>query len=93
MASKVTPALFVQLYMESHKQGHTLRQFADRIQMPYRRMSARLYQYRKRGVKLPSLRPACHAGGRGRIDVRALNELVESSSGDGAPSRRQLQRA
>lgn len=89
-AQKVTPALFVQLYMESHEKGHTLRQFADRINMPYRRMSGRLYQYRKRGVKLPPLRPAARSG-REAIDVRALNELVEASSG--ARARRQLQRA
>ena len=54
--SKVSSALFVQLWMESHAAGHTVRQFADRVGMSYRSAAARSAFYRKRGVALPKLR-------------------------------------
>lgn len=70
----VTPALFVQLYMESHAQGHTLKQLSERLGWDYRTTYARAYFYAKRGVKLPKLSGLRQSGSP--IDVSALNEIV-----------------
>jgi hypothetical protein len=70
----VTPALFVQLYMESHAQGHTMKQLAERLGWQYRVVYARAYLYTKRGVKLPKLAGIRRSGSP--IDVSALNAIV-----------------
>ena len=80
---KLTPALFVQLYMESLAAGHTMRQFADRIGMPTRLAYTRACYYRKRGVRLPKLASGQHARGRrDRLDVAALNAIVADGACD-----------
>lgn len=81
----VTPALFVQLYMESHAQGHTLKQLSERLGWDYRTTYARAYFYAKRGVKLPKLSGLRQSGSP--IDVSALNAIVgeyKGRSGEGA---------
>lgn len=77
---KLTPALFVQLYMESHAAGHTMREFADRIGMKYQHAYARARHYRKRGVRLPALTAGRREmATRESLDIESLNAIV----GDG----------
>jgi hypothetical protein len=74
---RITPALFVQLWMESHAAGHTMRQFADRIGMKTSQTYARAFHYRKRGVQLPALaRSEYRTKGKSKLDVVALNAIV-----------------
>lgn len=88
---KLTPALFVQLYMESHAAGHTMRQFADRIGMLPRRAYARVRHYRRRGVQLPALAPGRKLMGRAdRLDVAALNAIVADGACDALARDSQL---
>lgn len=73
----ITPEVFTQLYMESWKAGHTVRQFASRIGMTPVAAHARLRHYRKRGVAFPDLVP----GMRGRpvtkpVPVKEMNSLI-----------------
>ena len=77
---KLTPSLFVQLYMESLAAGHTMRQFANRIGMTTGAAYNRVRHYRKRGVKLPALaegRP--FSGTKAALDTVALNAIVTDS--------------
>ena len=77
---KLTPSLFVQLYMESLAAGHTVRQFADRIGMTTGAAYNRVRHYRKRGVKLPDLAPGRpFAGRKSALDTAALNAIVADS--------------
>jgi hypothetical protein len=77
MTKILTPALFVQLYMESHAAGHTMRRFADRIGLTYRQAAARTRFYRKRGVQLPPFVRATQRSQRSdTLDVAALNAIV-----------------
>lgn len=89
-SQKISPALFVQLYMESHKAGHTTAEFAERIGMPYRAAYTRARYYKRKGVRLPALRRSeKFAPGRRQLDVDGLNSLLAS----GARSNGRLQRA
>jgi hypothetical protein len=89
---KLTPDLFVRLYMESHAAGHTMRQFADRIGLSYNHAYARAHHYRKAGVQLPAL-----ANGRATpapkpsLDVASLNAIVADPAA--APVARTAQAA
>lgn len=77
---KVSPALFVSLYMESHAAGHTMVQFAARIGVAYLTARSRVAYYKRRGVRLPALRDG--RGGRRcpGLAVGELNAIVESAS-------------
>lgn len=79
-AQKITPALFVQLYMESHAQGHTVTQFAERLGMKRDVAYSRARRYIKAGVRLPSLRMPPPQG-RVPLDVRGLNQVVAAARG------------
>lgn len=75
---KITPALFVQLYMESHAQGHTIAQFAERLGIPYNLAYTRARRYTRAGVRLPKLRQGKQTG-RLALDVRGLNQVVAAA--------------
>jgi hypothetical protein len=74
--SGMTPELFTQLYMESWKAGHTVRQFAERIKTTVPRVWSRVQYYRKKGAVLPDLRrPAGNQGSRA-LHVDKLNAII-----------------
>lgn len=76
-AKTITARLFVQMCMESHAAGHTLREFADRIGMPYRQAYSRYFYYRRRGVDLPALKRAKRTLPERALEVGELNMLVD----------------
>lgn len=75
--SGMTPALFTQLYMESWKAGHTVRQFADRIKTTVARVHSRVRYYRKKGAALPDLRRVPPGnGGFNALPVSDMNAII-----------------
>lgn len=77
--SGITPELFSRLYMESWKAGHTVRQFADRVEMSVNLVRSRARYYRKRGVALPPLKAARAGRRHDAVPVDAMNRIVESA--------------
>lgn len=75
--SGMTPALFTQLYMESWKAGHTVRQFAERIKTTVGRVHSRVQYYRKKGAALPDLRRVPPGnGGHNALPVSDMNLII-----------------
>jgi hypothetical protein len=78
MADAFIPAeMFIQLYMESYSAGHTVRQFAERVGLTSGNVRGRIYHYRKRGVRLPSLKSAIGPRQRPRLNVGEINRKIE----------------
>jgi hypothetical protein len=76
-ARRISPEMFVRLYMESVAAGHTMDQFSQRLGCSYGRAYSRVSLYRKRGVRLPPLAPAKRGLRAGNpLDIRSLNGLV-----------------
>jgi hypothetical protein len=75
--SGMTPALFTQLYMESWKAGHSVRQFAERIKTTVGRVHSRVQYYRKKGAALPDLRRVPPGGSSGNaLPVADMNAII-----------------
>lgn len=72
----MTPVLFAQLYMESWKAGHTVRQFADRVGFTVARVHARVQHYRKKGLDFPSLKRSSQLGGKVPLPVDAMAAII-----------------
>lgn len=79
MASKISPTMFVQMYLRSYKAGHNYQQFAERLGISPKLAYARAYWLRKRGVRLPKLGGISGRSRLTRSDVMALNRLVAAS--------------
>ena len=71
-----TAEIFVKAWVAAHRRGETVLEVADQLGIPVQRVHTRAYTLRKKGVKLPNLKPT---GGRGyRLDIDKLNKIVGS---------------
>lgn len=77
--ARISPTMFVQVYLRSHKAGHTYKQFAERLGVSPKLAYTRAYWLRKRGVRLPKLSTTSGRSRLTRSDVMALNRLIAKS--------------
>lgn len=73
----ITPEMFTQLYMESWRAGHTVRQFAERVHLSPVAVHGRVRHYRRKGIAFPQL-AAGHLGRPPvkRLPVKEMNSII-----------------
>lgn len=77
---RIDSATFVKEFMDAYNQGLTSLELATKLGTDPKALYARVYHWRKRGIKLPRLKIGLR-GARAEqksLDVEGINQLIET---------------